>query len=103
MPVEFTQEQVETQIYKGAKITAFAVDTEALVVNIMYDKGIFDALGQFIVKKKGEVDTFTGQEVQDIMAKATQYTIAQQDIYAGLKQALYEALLARTGFQGVVK
>lgn len=103
MPFELTTPQTETVQYKVFMITDFHVDANNLIVHIMYDKGEVDSLGNFIPRKRGEVETFSGQDVQNLMVSATQYTIQYQDIYKGLKQAMYEAIANRTGLQGVVK
>lgn len=86
MPLTLTNPDVINGVVTDEEINGFSVDMKNSVIYITYDRK--DAQGGVVVPDVAE--TLTGPDMVAAIARASE--IAGADVYAAIKQALYEYL-----------
>ena len=96
MPLTLDTPDSVNQTVASYEINSFAVDIDRLEMHVSYD--LLDGEGANL--GQGPLLTISGPDFPTAIARASE--IAGADVYAALKQALYEQITASTGKTGTV-
>jgi len=103
MPLKLATAQ--TQTIDTVQITYINLDVRSMLCNVGYQEGYVDQTSGGFRPVNEKVLGLSAQDVQSVLTTASQIVSTQQtpDVYAAVKQALYEHLQQVTGLQGTIQ